>query len=81
MERDPAERLELFQQALEVLREGQSQWVPTSWGYSGAVVDYRLRGYNVPELEQLIKHWEAIWWGPEVPHLFTLTLIGRSDKS
>ncbi len=67
MERDPAKRLELFQQALEILREGQSQWVPTSWGYSGAIMDYRLQGYNVPESEQLTKHWEAIWWDPDVP--------------
>ena len=67
MERDPAARLELFQQALEILREGHSQWVPTSWGYSGAIMDYRLQGYNVPESEQLMKHWEGIWWDPDVP--------------
>ena len=64
-ERDPAKRLALFQDALAILREGESQWVPTSWGFSGAIMDYRLQGYNVPESEQLIKHWEATWWDPD----------------
>jgi len=67
MERDPKKREELFKQALAILREGESQWVPTSWGFSGAIMDYRLQGYNVPESEQLTKHWEAIWWDPDVP--------------
>ena len=62
---DPAKRLALFQDALAILREGESQWVPTSWGFSGAIMDYRLQGYNVPESEQLVKHWEATWWDPD----------------
>ena len=32
---------------------------------SGAIMDYRLQGYNVPESEQLVKHWEATWWDPD----------------
>ena len=66
-ELDPGKRLELFKQALEVLREGHSQFVPMTWGYSGGLLDYRLQGYNVPESEQQVKHWEAIWWDPDVP--------------
>ena len=28
-------------------------------------MDYRLQGYNVPELDQTVKHWEATWWDPD----------------
>ena len=66
-ELDPAKRLDLFKEALEVLREGHSQFVPMTWGYSGGLLDYRLQGYNVPESEQQVKHWEGIWWDPDVP--------------
>ena len=66
-ELDPAKRLGMFKDALEVLREGESQFVPMTWGYSGGLLDYRLQGYNVPESEQQVKHWEAIWWDPDAP--------------
>ena len=65
MERDPAARLELFREAVQILRKGESHWVPVSWGNSGALMDYRLQGYVVPESEQILKQWEAIWWDPD----------------
>ena len=64
-ELDPAKRLALFKEALEILREGESTFVPMTWGYSGALLDYRLQGYNVPESEQQIKMWEGLWWDPD----------------
>ena len=63
-ERDPAKRLALFREVVEILRKGESHWVPGIWGYSGGLMDYRLQGYNVPELDQTVKHWEATWWDP-----------------
>ena len=65
-ERDPAKRLDLFREAVKILRKGESHWVPGVWGYSGGLMDYRLQGYNVPELDQTVKHWEATWWDPDV---------------
>ena len=65
MERDPAARLELFKEAVQILRRGESHWVPVSWGNSGALMDYRLQGYVVPESEQILKQWESIWWDPD----------------
>ena len=64
-ERDPAKRLALFREVVEILRKGESHWVPGIWGYSGGLMDYRLQGYNVPELDQTVKHWEATWWDPD----------------
>jgi len=64
-ERDPAARLKLFQDAVKILRKGESHWVPVSWGNSGALMDYRLQGYVVPESEQILKQWEGIWWDPD----------------
>ena len=64
-ERDPSARLKLFQDAVKILRKGESHWVPVSWGNSGALMDYRLQGYVVPESEQILKQWEAIWWDPD----------------
>ena len=66
-ERDPAKRLELFREAVTILRKGESHWVPLLWGSSGGLMDYRLQGFNVPELDQTVKHWEATWWDPDVP--------------
>lgn len=34
-------------------------------GDSGALMDYRLQRYVVPESEQILKQWEAIWWDPD----------------
>lgn len=64
-ERDPAKRLILFREAVEILRKGESHWVPGVWGYSGGLMDYRLQGFKIPELDQTVKHWEATWWDPD----------------
>ncbi len=66
-ERDPSKRLELFREVVDILRKGESHWVPLLWGSSGGLMDYRLQGYNIPELDQTVKHWEATWWDPDVP--------------
>ena len=64
-ELDPTKRLALFREVVEILRKGESHWVPGTWGYSGGLMDYRLQGYNIPELDQTVKHWEATWWDPD----------------
>ena len=64
-ERDPAKRLDLFREAVEILRQGEGHWVPVTWGYSGGLMDYRLQGFKIPELDQTVKHWEATWWDPD----------------
>ena len=64
-ERDPAGRIKLFQEAVKILRQGEGHWVPVTWGYSGGLMDYRLQGFNIPELDQTVKHWEGTWWDPD----------------
>jgi peptide/nickel transport system substrate-binding protein len=58
-------RLRLFREAVDILRQGESHMVPLSWGSSGGMMDYRLRNFHVPGSEQIVKHFEHIWWDPE----------------
>ena len=66
-ELDPGKRLRLFKEAVEILRGGESHVVPLSWGSSGGMMDYRLQNFHVPGSEQIVKHFEHIWWDPEAP--------------
>ena len=66
-ELDPAKRLRLLKEAVEILRGGESHVVPLAWGYSGGMMDYRLQNFHVPGSEQIVKHFEHIWWDPEAP--------------
>lgn len=66
-ELDPAKRIKLFKEAVEILRGGESHVVPLSWGSSGGMMDYRLQNFHVPGSEQIVKHFEHIWWDPEAP--------------
>lgn len=64
-ELDPGKRLALFQEVAEILQKGESHWVPATWGFSGGLMDYRLSGFTIPELDQTVKHWEHVWWDPD----------------
>ncbi len=66
-ESEPAKRLGLFKEAVEILRQGESHVVPLTWGYSGGMMDYRLQNFQVPGSEQIVKHFEHIWWDPNAP--------------
>jgi peptide/nickel transport system substrate-binding protein len=64
---DSTKRLRLFKEAVEILRGGESHVVPLSWGSSGGMMDYRLQNFHVPGSEQIVKHFEHVWWDPEAP--------------
>lgn len=66
-EPDPAKRLRMFKDAVEILRGGESHVVPLSWGSSGGMMDYRLQNFHVPGSEQIVKHFEHVWWDPDAP--------------
>jgi peptide/nickel transport system substrate-binding protein len=66
-EPEPLKRLGLFKEAVEILRQGESHMVPLTWGYSGGIMDYRLQNFHVPGSEQIVKHFEHIWWDPDAP--------------
>jgi ABC-type transport system substrate-binding protein len=66
-ESDPAKRLRMFKEAVEILRAGESHVVPLSWGSSGGMMDYRLQNFHVPGSEQIVKHFEHVWWDPDAP--------------
>jgi ABC-type transport system substrate-binding protein len=66
-EPDPAKRLRIFKDAVEILRGGESHVVPLSWGSSGGMMDYRLQNFHVPGSEQIVKHFEHVWWDPDAP--------------
>jgi ABC-type oligopeptide transport system substrate-binding subunit len=66
-EPEPVKRFGLFKEAVEILRQGESHVVPLTWGYSGGMMDYRLQNFHVPGSEQIVKHFEHIWWDPSAP--------------
>jgi peptide/nickel transport system substrate-binding protein len=66
-EPEPVKRLSLFKEAVKILRQGESHMVPLSWGYSGGMMDYRLQNFHVPGSEQIVKHFEHLWWDPDAP--------------
>jgi peptide/nickel transport system substrate-binding protein len=66
-ELDPVKRLRLLKEAVEILRGGESHMVPLSWGSSGGMMDYRIQNFHVPGSEQIVKHFEHVWWDPEAP--------------
>jgi peptide/nickel transport system substrate-binding protein len=66
-ESDAMQRLSLFKEAVGILRQGESHMVPLSWGYSGGMMDYRLQNFHVPGSEQIVKHFEHLWWDPDAP--------------
>jgi peptide/nickel transport system substrate-binding protein len=66
-EPEPVKRLSLFKEAVEILRQGESHVVPLTWGYSGGMMDYRLQNFHIPGSEQIVKHFEHIWWDPNAP--------------
>jgi peptide/nickel transport system substrate-binding protein len=64
---EPVRRLSLFKEAVDILRQGESHVVPLTWGYSGGMMDYRLQNFLVPGSEQIVKHFEHLWWDPDAP--------------
>jgi peptide/nickel transport system substrate-binding protein len=66
-EPEPLKRLSLFKEAVEILRQGESHVVPLTWGFSGGMMDYRLQNFHIPGSEQIVKHFEHIWWDPNAP--------------
>jgi peptide/nickel transport system substrate-binding protein len=66
-ESEPAKRLSLFKEAVQILRQGESHVVPLTWGHSGGMMDYRLQNFHVPGSEQIVKQFEHIWWDPNAP--------------
>jgi peptide/nickel transport system substrate-binding protein len=66
-ESDAANRLGLFKEAVQILRQGESHVVPLTWGHSGGMMDYRLQNFQVPGSEQIVKQFEHIWWDPNAP--------------
>jgi peptide/nickel transport system substrate-binding protein len=66
-EPEPTKRLSLFKEAVKILQQGESHVVPLTWGYSGGMMDYRLQNFHIPGSEQIVKHFEHLWWDPNAP--------------
>jgi peptide/nickel transport system substrate-binding protein len=66
-EPEPVKRLSLFKEAVHILQQGESHVVPLTWGHSGGMMDYRLQNFHIPGSEQIVKHFEHIWWDPNAP--------------
>jgi ABC-type transport system substrate-binding protein len=64
-ELDPAERQAQFEGMVDILRKGESHWIPIVWESMGGAHDYRIQNYHVPQTIQQVLKWEHIWWDPD----------------
>ncbi len=58
-------RQDQFQEMVDILRKGESHWVPLVWESNGGVHDYRIQNYTVPATIQQVLKWEHVWWDPD----------------
>ncbi len=65
LELDPAKRLEMLREIVEILRMGESHMIPIMRQSVGALMDYRIQNYNVPPSNQIMKKWDHVWWDPD----------------
>ena len=64
-ELNPAERQAQFEGMVEILRKGESHWIPIVWESMGGAHDYRIQNYHVPQTIQQVLKWEHVWWNPD----------------
>ena len=62
VELDPEKRLSIFKEMVEILRQGESHWVPINWQKPGGAMDCHIQNYQVPLTIQLVNKFEHIWW-------------------
>ena len=54
-----------FLEMVEILRKGESHWIPIVWESNVGLHDYRIQNYHVPQTVQQILKWEHVWWDPD----------------
>ena len=64
-ELDAAQRQAQFEGMVDILRKGESHWVPIVWESMGGAHDYRIQNYHVPQTIQQVLKWEHVWWDPD----------------
>jgi ABC-type transport system substrate-binding protein len=61
-ELDPAKRKEIFEDIVDILRQGEGHVVPYLWRTATQVLDYRIRNRHAPQTVQLVNKMEHIWF-------------------
>lgn len=64
-ELDPAKRQEIFEDIVDILRQGEGHVVPYLWRTATQVLDYRIRNRHAPQTVQLVNKMEHIWFDPD----------------
>ena len=64
-ELDAGKRQAQFEEMVEILRRGESHWVPIVWESMGAAHDYRIQNYHTPKTIQQVLKWDQVWWDPD----------------
>ena len=64
-ELDAGQRQAQFEEMVEILRRGESHWVPIVWESMGAAHDYRIQNYHTPKTIQQVLKWDQVWWDPD----------------
>ena len=61
-ELDADKRLGMFKEMTEILRKGESQWVPVAFMTNGGAYSCHMQNVVAPPTIQIAHKWEHVWW-------------------
>jgi len=64
-ELDPIKRKGHLAEMVEILRKGESHFVPLVWAYSEGMLDHRIRNYHLGPTYHMRHKWDQVWWDPD----------------
>ena len=64
-ELDPDKRRALFAEMVEILRKGESHWIPLAFMTNGGAYSCHIKNVVAPPTIQIAHKWEHAWWDPD----------------
>ena len=64
-ELDPDKRRALYAEMVEILRQGESHWVPLAFMTNGGAYSCHIQNVVAPPTIQIAHKWEHAWWDPD----------------
>ena len=61
-ELDTAKRLDMFKEMRDILRKGESHWVPVAFMTNGGAYSCHMQNVVAPPTIQIAHKWEHVWW-------------------
>ena len=61
-ELDPVKRKAMFKEMVDILRKGESHWVPLAFMTNGGAYSCHMQNVVAPPTIQIAHKWEHVWW-------------------